>query len=114
MALFTLSTTCHCRPGVTCFFCEQPGHCTHKCKAFKDAKTHVKSNHGHFRQPKKANKASKAQAASTAPSTSIEITLGDDSQCTVIIVYLTNTDLGDDSQCTRGKAVQLQIKYLSR
>ena len=24
------------------------------------------------------------------------------------------TDLGDDSQCTRGKAVQLQIKYLSR
>jgi len=22
--------------------------------------------------------------------------------------------LGDDSQCTRGKAVQLQIKYLSR
>ena len=44
----------------------------------------------------------------------IQITLGDDSQCTVIIVYLTNTDLGDDSQCTRGKAVQLQIKYLSR
>ena len=44
----------------------------------------------------------------------IHITLGDDSQCTVIIVYLTNTDLGDDSQCTRGKAVQLQIKYLSR
>ena len=24
------------------------------------------------------------------------------------------TDLGDDSQCTRCKAVQLQIKYLSR
>ena len=45
---------------------------------------------------------------------SIQITLGDDSQCTDIIVYLTNTDLGDDSQCTRGKAVQLQIKYLSR
>ena len=44
----------------------------------------------------------------------IQITLGDDSQCTDIIVYLTNTDLGDDSQCTRGKAVQLQIKYLSR
>ena len=44
----------------------------------------------------------------------IQITLGDDSQCTVIIVYLTNTDLGDDSQCTRGKAVQLQIKYFSR
>ena len=44
----------------------------------------------------------------------IQITLGDDSQCTVIIVYLTNTDLGDDSQCTRGKGVQLQIKYLSR
>ena len=45
---------------------------------------------------------------------SIQITLGDDSQCTDIIVYLTNTDLGDDSQCTKGKAVQLQIKYLSR
>ena len=44
----------------------------------------------------------------------IQITLGDDSQCTDIIVYLTKTDLGDDSQCTRGKAVQLHIKYLSR
>ena len=42
----------------------------------------------------------------------IQVTLGDDSQCTVIIVYLTNTDLGDDNQCTRGKAVQLQILQL--
>jgi hypothetical protein len=25
-ALFTSSATCNCRPGVTCFFCEQPGH----------------------------------------------------------------------------------------
>jgi len=38
-----------------------------------DAKTHVKSNHGRFRQPKKANKASEAQGASTAPSTSAGI-----------------------------------------
>ena len=30
-ALFTSSTTCHCCPGVICYFCEQPGHCTHKC-----------------------------------------------------------------------------------
>ena len=34
-ALFTSSATCHCRPGVTCYFCEQPGHCTHKCQAFR-------------------------------------------------------------------------------
>ena len=43
----------------------------------------------------------------------IQITLGDDSQCTVILCMYQITDLGDDSQCTRGKAVQLQIKYLS-
>ena len=43
----------------------------------------------------------------------IQITLGDDSQCTVLLCNYLITDLGDDSQCTRGKAVQLQIKYLS-
>ena len=43
----------------------------------------------------------------------IQITLGDDSQCTVLLCIYLITDLGDDSQCTRGKAVQLQIKYLS-
>ena len=32
-----------------------------------------------------------------------------------LIVYLQlSTDLGDDSQCTRGKAVELHIKYLGR
>ena len=45
---------------------------------------------------------------------SIQITLEDDSQCTVLLCIYLITDLGDDSQCTRGKAVQLQIKYLSR
>ena len=44
----------------------------------------------------------------------IQITLGDDSQCTVLLCNYLITDLGDNSQCTRGKAVQLQIKYLSR
>jgi hypothetical protein len=46
VALFTASATCDCHPGVTCYFCEQPGHCTHKCHAFKQAKTNAKANAG--------------------------------------------------------------------
>jgi hypothetical protein len=74
-ALFTASTTCHCCPGVTCYFCEQPGHCTHKCQAFKQAKSNAKANagcSGQGRHPKNANKASEMPAASStlhAPST---------------------------------------------
>ena len=52
--------------------------------------------------------------AEYASAATIQITLGDDSQCTVLFCIYLITDLGDDSQCTRGKAVQLQIKYLSR
>jgi hypothetical protein len=54
-ALFTASATCHCHPGVTCYFCEQPGHCTHKCQAFKQAKSNAKadaSHSGEGRRPK--------------------------------------------------------------
>jgi hypothetical protein len=81
-ALFSASTTCHCRPGVTCYFCEQPGHCTHKCHAFKQAKTNAKANAGRSgqgRRPKNANKASETPAASStppAPSTSSTTTPG--------------------------------------
>ena len=139
-ALFTSSTTCHCRPGVTCYFCEQPGHYTHKCQAFKQAKVNAKANQGRPMHHKHANKASEASASSSTPSApsgssttppaaptapgnaqnttqsaqsvtefagnaslrsfdssnplcplqldahAIQITLGDDSQCTVIIV----------------------------
>jgi hypothetical protein len=67
-ALFTASTTCHCCPGVTCYFCEQPRHCTHKCHAFKQAKSNAKANAGRSgqgRHPKNANKASEMPAASS-------------------------------------------------
>jgi len=67
-ALFTSSATCHCRPGVTCYFCEQPGHCTHKCQAFKQAKVNAKANQGCPRHHKHANKASEATASSSTPS----------------------------------------------
>jgi hypothetical protein len=75
-ALFTVSTTCHCHPGVTCYFCEQPGHCTHKCQALKQAKTNAKANasrSGQGRCPRNANKASETSvspAIPPAPSTS--------------------------------------------
>ena len=52
----------------TCYFCEQLGHCTHKCQAFKQAKVNAKANHGRFRHSKKANKASEATASSSTPS----------------------------------------------
>jgi len=58
--------------------------------------------------------AESASAATTLTLDIIQITLGDDSQCTVLLYIYLITELGDDSQCTRGKAVQLQIKYLSR
>jgi hypothetical protein len=69
-ALFTASATCHCHPGVTCSFCDQPGHCTHKCHTFKQAKTNAKANAGHSGQgrcPKNANKATEMPAASSTP-----------------------------------------------
>ncbi|OAX30615.1 hypothetical protein K503DRAFT_666817, partial [Rhizopogon vinicolor AM-OR11-026] len=71
-ALFTSSNTCKCGPTVTCYFCEQPGHCTHKCSsAFKQAKTNVKANNGRWRRPRNANKASEMPTSSpTTPVTS--------------------------------------------
>jgi hypothetical protein len=69
-ALFTASATCHCHPGVTCYFCEQPGLCTHKYHAFKQAKSNAKANagcSGQGRRPKNANKASEMPAASSTP-----------------------------------------------
>jgi hypothetical protein len=78
-ALFTASTTCHCCPGVTCYFCEQPGHCTHKCHAFKQAKSNAKATAGHSgqaRHPKNANKASETPAASSTPPASSSTTPG--------------------------------------
>jgi hypothetical protein len=55
-ALFTASTTCHCHPGVTCYFCEQPGHCTHKCHAFKQAKSNAKANAGRSGEARRPNR----------------------------------------------------------
>jgi hypothetical protein len=81
-ALFTASTTCHCCPGMTCYFCEQPGHCTHKCHAFKQEKMNAKANagcSGQGRCPRNANKASETPAASStlpAPPTSSTMTSG--------------------------------------
>jgi hypothetical protein len=71
-ALFTSS-------GTSSYFCEPPGHCTHKCKAYQQAKSNAKANHGRSRQPRKADKASEAPASSTtpsAPSTSSSATPG--------------------------------------
>jgi hypothetical protein len=67
---------------VTCYFCEQPGHCTHKCHALKQAKMNAKANAGHSgqgRRPRNANKASEMPAASStlpAPPTSSTMTSG--------------------------------------
>jgi hypothetical protein len=50
----------HCHPGATCYFCEQAGHCTNKCHAFKQAKSNAKANASRSaqgRHPRNANKA---------------------------------------------------------
>src|ERR1700709_2798170 len=68
-AMFSMSGTCKCGPGATCYFCEQPGHCIHKCNAYKQAKNNVKANagcSGEGRHPKNADKASETAAASSA------------------------------------------------
>ena len=70
-------------------------------EAFKNFKAYAENQSGHRIKILRDDKG-------------IQITLGDDSQCTVLLCIYLITDLGDDSQCTRGKAVQLQIKYLSR
>src|ERR1700709_616382 len=71
-AMFSTSGTCKCGPTATCYFCEQPGHCTHKCHA-KQAKNNAKANAGRSgqgRRPRNANKASETPAtSSTLPST---------------------------------------------
>jgi hypothetical protein len=79
VALFTASATCHCCPGATCYFCQQPGHWTHKCHAFKQAKTNAKANAGRSgegRCPKNAHKASEVPAASPTPPASSTTTPG--------------------------------------
>src|ERR1700709_1628163 len=72
-AMFSTSGTCKCGPTATCYFCEQPGHCTHKCHAYKQAKNNAKANAGRSgqgRRPRNANKASETPAASsTLPGT---------------------------------------------
>ncbi|OJA16490.1 hypothetical protein AZE42_13552 [Rhizopogon vesiculosus] len=68
-ALFTASGTCRCGSTVTCYFCEQPGHCTHKCNALKQAKNKVKANNGRGRCTRNANKASETPTSSTSGST---------------------------------------------
>src|ERR1700709_1729010 len=77
-AMFSMSGTCKCGPTATCYFCEQPGHCTHKCHAYKQAKNNAKANAGRSGQgrcPRNANKASETPAtSSTLPSTPISST----------------------------------------
>ena len=67
-AMFSTSGTCKCGPTATCYFCEQPGHCTHKCHAYKQAKNNAKANAGRSgqgRRAKNTNKASETPAASS-------------------------------------------------
>ncbi|OAX30504.1 hypothetical protein K503DRAFT_705190, partial [Rhizopogon vinicolor AM-OR11-026] len=69
-ALFALSNTCKCGPK------RPPGHCTHKCSAFKQAKTNVKANNnGRWRCTRNANKASEMLTSSpTTPAASTSST----------------------------------------
>src|ERR1700709_391846 len=72
-AMFSSSGTCKCGPTATCYFCEQPGHCTHKCSAYKQAKDNAKANAGKSggkRRYRNANKASETPGtSSTLPAT---------------------------------------------
>src|SRR5205807_2061595 len=53
----------------TCYFSEQPGHCTHKCNTFQQAKQHARANKGKPRRHRNANKASETPTSSSATPT---------------------------------------------
>ncbi|KAH7918089.1 hypothetical protein BV22DRAFT_1025182, partial [Leucogyrophana mollusca] len=69
-ALATGSGQCRCGPNVTCFFCERPGHCTHKCRTMQRHKDSHKAQMAEERSKQRSKNASKAQDTSSSANSS--------------------------------------------